>query len=136
MVEYKDFFGKDTYIIESCWEEIGIQLEVDYSELKVIRGDYHDYGRDNQRLNIAFREMISHWLKQENPPPTWSSFAEALERVKFQEFADHLRSKYVCVFILCILYSMGMMHAQLTDEDFHSLQNYCLRNAKTVGPTK
>lgn len=95
MVEYKVFHDKDAYKIENCWEEIGIQLEISETELKDIRYAERRYGHSD----TAFRDMLRVWLKQKNPSPTWSSFAEALERVKFQEFADYLRSKYcMCTF--------------------------------------
>jgi hypothetical protein len=80
------------------WEDIGIQLDVADKELEAIRRkhtttmdkgyQHHDYGR-------AFRDMIRVWVKEDNPPPTWSNFAKALERLnRFQKLSDQLRSKY------------------------------------------
>ena len=121
MVEYKEFYGKDKYEIEGCWEEIGIQLKVDDYSLRSIISDNAETEYRTARNNFAFRDMITRWLKQENPPPTWSSFVEALERVKLLKFAHHLRSKYgmhTC-FVGSSVYSI-VQHGddELTDDDF------------------
>ena len=39
MVEYNEFYGRKTYKIEECREEIGIQLEVENEMLRNIRSD-------------------------------------------------------------------------------------------------
>ena len=86
--------------IESRWEEIGIQLEIDYEKLKNIRYSNHDaptyqihYGAIDHH-DRSLRDMIAVWLKQESPSPTWLMFTEALKYVAFPELADQLRSKY------------------------------------------
>ena len=96
-------------VVEDSWEEIGIQLEVDYDVMIRIRrhnhvkSDYY-YNEHNYR---SFRDMISEWLKQKSPSPTWSSLVIALRLSKLPEFADHLESKY-CKYtiIMSTLYTL------------------------------
>ena len=100
-MENRNFFDRP-YEIEQYWEEIGIQLEVDDTTLQDIR--IYNRGSDMRSPtdNAAFRDMFRAWLKQENPPPTWLNFVNALERFKLQEYADYLRSKYCkCVRFIC-----------------------------------
>ena len=82
--------------VECSWEEIGIQLKVDYELLRSIRQQNHD--PYNQYLSFhhdcSFRDMISEWLKQTSPSPTWSSLVIALRRSNLPEFANRLESKY------------------------------------------
>jgi acyl-CoA reductase-like NAD-dependent aldehyde dehydrogenase len=71
------------------WEAIGIQLGVADKELDAFREKHGTVP------TYAFRDMIRVWEKQDNPPPTWSNFVKALERLNiFQKLADQLRSKY------------------------------------------
>jgi hypothetical protein len=90
--------GEKRSEIMSEWEDIGIQLDVADRQLAAIRtkhtttvdghGQSHDYGQ-------AFLDMIRIWVKQDDPPPTWSNFAKALERLnRFQNLSDQLRSEY------------------------------------------
>ena len=85
--------------IEKHWEEIGIQLEVDYDILTTIRERHHEAGTefepDHDYYDLAFRDMIERWSRKEGSPPTWLNFVEALECLKkFPGFANHLRAKY------------------------------------------
>ena len=93
-MEYSTSTHQRPYEVESCWEEIGIQLEIDDQELEDIRRrcTSKTQGCDNTR---AFKDTIRIWVKQDKPPPTWPGFVEALERLKiFPHFVNYLRSKY------------------------------------------
>jgi hypothetical protein len=71
------------------WEAIGIQLGIADKELKSIREKHGTVP------TYAFRDMMRVWVKQDNPPPTWSNFVKALDRLnRFQKLSDHLKSKY------------------------------------------
>ena len=85
--------------IEKCWEDIGIQLEIDYAVLTRIKETHHREGYVFS-CDMAFRDMILIWLKQKSAQRTWLYLVEALERLKkFPEFTDHLRRKY-CKYII------------------------------------
>jgi hypothetical protein len=80
------------------WEDIGIQLDIADEELTAIRTKHtttvDGHGQSHNYVQ-AFRDMIRVWVKQVNPPPTWSNFVKALERLNIvQKLADHLRLKY------------------------------------------
>ena len=101
MMEYS-ISSEGTYMIETSWEQIGIQLEVADEELESIRKRRTSKGGLCD-FTLAFRDTIRIWVKQETPPPTWSRFVEALERLKkFPKLADHLRSKY-CMYAIIIM---------------------------------
>ena len=81
----------ECYTVEDHWEDIGIQLEVDYEELVYIRHRYHEEITHAH----SFRDMIAKWLKQESfSPKSWPVLVEALQNSRCPEFADQLRSKY------------------------------------------
>ena len=84
------------YIVDH-WEDIGLQLDINDEELVAI-GKRHTTSTvdgSQHNSNQAFRDMIRVWIKQVNPPPTWSNFVKAFERLNiFQDFIDQLRSKY------------------------------------------
>ena len=47
---------------------------------------------DEEGVNDYLQEMLSEWLKQTDPLPTWSALAEAVEMVdssKAKEIRDH-----------------------------------------------
>ena len=54
------------------WYNIGTLLEITDGKLKSIECDKRD-------TYDCLREMLSSWLKQIDPPPTWSDLAEAVE---------------------------------------------------------
>ena len=56
------------------WKTIGTLLEIKKSILDKIRAD-EDGVRD------CLQEMLSEWLKQVDPPPTWAALADAVETV-------------------------------------------------------
>ena len=79
-----ELFGK----VANEWEEIGIQLEIEYSQLEYIRSD-------NAGDSIAcLHEMLRVWLSRVAPPPSWSEMADALDMLGHEDIATHLRSTY------------------------------------------
>ena len=85
------------YEITNNWEDIGIQLDIADEELAAISREYIIKTDEGSYVDSkqAFRNMIRVWVKQVNPPPTWSNFVKALERLNIVPmFTDHLRSKY------------------------------------------
>ena len=79
------------------WEDIGIQLDIADEKLAAIRRNHTTYTDDGPHHDSgqAFRDMIRVWIKQVNPPPTWSNFVKALERLNIaQKLTNRLQSKY------------------------------------------
>ena len=60
------------YDVRLKWYDIGLELEMDQTELDVIKSKYKDDPND------CLREMVSAWLKSFENPPTWEALAEAL----------------------------------------------------------
>ena len=71
--------------ISSEWANIGALLEVSDGDLALIA--------DEERSNTSskLRAMLTVWLKQVNPPPTWSQLAEAIEHFN-QDIARIIRN--------------------------------------------
>ena len=61
------------YTVRANWKNIGIELEVDMGTLNAIEE------RCRSDPDKCLPEMLDHWLKQVNPPPSWEALAEALE---------------------------------------------------------
>ena len=55
------------------WMNIGIELNLMKTDLDAIKADYSD-------SKSCFTEMLTLWLKQVDPPPTWSSLVTALKK--------------------------------------------------------
>lgn len=70
------------------WDDIGIELEVNDDQLVQMR---RDYSGDNR---CCLKEMLRIWLKQVDPPPSWSDIVDALDNLGNKELATKLRSKY------------------------------------------
>jgi hypothetical protein len=67
----------------SKWKDIGIELKLEITDLDAINGS--DTG-------ACFKEMLSIWLKQTKPRPTWSRMIKALKSrsVGFQQLAERI----------------------------------------------
>ena len=67
----KDIF-KELFPVATYWMTMGTLLG--------IPGHILDKINSNQkRIDECLREMLSEWLKQIDPPPTWTALAEAVE---------------------------------------------------------
>ena len=73
--------------VSADWEDIGLALELKEGQLSAIRSDHHE-------SNKCFREMLKLWLKQIEPPPTWSAIIEAVRILQYESLAEELRKKY------------------------------------------
>ena len=69
------------------WEEVGILLDLEYSDIKTIE---HDKQQDLRRCKI---EMFNKWLEQEENP-TWEKYCKALESACYVVLAKELHEKY------------------------------------------
>ena len=75
--------------VSSRWFDIGLKLKLSVGTLESVRDQY-------PRPSTALREMLLHWLKKVDPPPTWEGLACALESRTVGEprLAEQLRTKY------------------------------------------
>ena len=73
--------------VSADWEDIGVALELEQGQLSAIRSDH-------QQSKKCFREMLKLWLKQVNPPPSWSAIIEAIELFEYELLAEELKKKY------------------------------------------
>ena len=78
------------YLARAKWKTIGIELDVDIGTLKVIEK------RCNSDPDECLPEMLDHWLKQVDPPPSWEALAGALKSAPVGEdhLAEQIRQKY------------------------------------------
>ena len=71
--------------------DIGIELDLSMSDLAAIEAAHRsDIGR-------CFVEMLTLWLKQVDPSPTWSALVAALQDpiIGYGDLAEQVESKYV-----------------------------------------
>ena len=75
--------------VSDKWLSLGVQLAIPIETLKRIE-------MEHKQVNRFLLEMLTVWLKQTNPPPTWDILAEALESPSIEEehLAQQLRKKY------------------------------------------
>ena len=73
----------------SRWFDLGFQLEIEYTELEVIK-------MSNSDAYACFRKMLSTWLKMIDPPPSWECLMTALEHdsVKCGDLAESIRRRF------------------------------------------
>ena len=80
----KDAFGK-LLPLATHWRNIGVLLGIKNDDLHAINL--------NVKEDDCLREMLSLWLKNKNPLPTWSILAGAVEyydSAKAQEIRDSI----------------------------------------------
>ena len=73
------------------WMDIGLELDIIKTDLDAINAEHRG------DIGICFREMLTLWLKQVDPPPTWSAMVAALQEpdIEFGDLAKELESKFV-----------------------------------------
>ena len=73
------------------WMDIGLELDIIQPDLDEINADNHG------DIKKCFMEMLTRWLKQVDPPPTWSALVAALQDpiVGEGELAEQVESKFV-----------------------------------------
>ena len=63
---------EELHFVVTKWHPIGIKLEVPTSFLKIIARKHKD---DSQQ---AFTELMTEWMEQTDPEPSWAGIVEAL----------------------------------------------------------
>ena len=77
--------------VRTKWMNIGIELHLQKPDLDAIEAVHRsDIGR-------CLTEMLTLWLKQVDPPPTWSVLVAALQHHTIEEgaLAEQVESKYI-----------------------------------------
>ena len=74
------------YPVAAKWENIGIFIGIKPNILESIK-------KDNSSQEDCLREMLKVWEKQVDPPPTWSTMADALHIIGENELARNLRDR-------------------------------------------
>ena len=67
----KDVFKK-LLPLAADWNSIGVLLGIKDNSLREIK-------HNESQAHDCLREMLSEWLKSDDPPPTWNSLVDALE---------------------------------------------------------
>ena len=70
------------------WKTIGVLLGVEKHILDKVK-------RDEEGVTDCLQEMLSEWLNQVDPPPTWKDLVEAVEAMnpaKAEEIRQYLAS--------------------------------------------
>ena len=69
------------------WEQVGYVLGVNVGLLENIK---------RKHCQRCFMEMLNEWMKQVNPPPSWSDIISAIENIPgYNSLAQSLRNKYL-----------------------------------------
>ena len=69
------------------WKTIGVLLGISTHVLDKIKDD-------EVSVSDCLHAMLSEWLKQTHPPPTWAALADAVQVID-PSMAHHIRSKLV-----------------------------------------
>ena len=81
----KDVFN-ELLDLASHWKTIGTLLGLESRLLDKIKSD-------EEGAHDRLQKMLSEWLKQADPPPTWKDITDAVERVdttKAQEIRNNI----------------------------------------------
>jgi hypothetical protein len=78
---------KELLPLSADWKTIGTLLGLPEDLLKRIKAD-------EDRAGDRLQEVLSEWLKQVDPRPTWASLTEAVEPVD-QAKAQQIKTRYI-----------------------------------------
>ena len=72
------------------WLDIGLELDLNITDLNAIRAEYRG------DIGMCFMEMLTLWLKQVDPPPTWSAMIDALKEpiIGFEHLGEEVERKF------------------------------------------
>jgi hypothetical protein len=81
----KDAF-RELLALAAEWKTIGTLLGLQPHTLARVKAD-------EDGVRNCLQEMLSEWLKQVDPPPTWAALVEAVEAVN-QQKAQEIRTRF------------------------------------------
>ena len=70
------------------WRNIAALLRLPAGQIEVIRVD-------NSTVNDCLQGMLSEWLNQVDPRPSWNDLAEAVETLHHPAIAEEIREQFV-----------------------------------------
>ena len=80
-----------TALWDTCakWMDIGIELEMKMPHLEAIKSD-------NSEVGSCLTAMLTNWLKQTTPQPTWKALVNAMKSptVGYAHLADTIQRTY------------------------------------------
>ena len=76
--------------LRANWYDLGLSLKVKVPTLDAIQAEHRDHPKS------CLRDMIKHWLRQENPRPCWNAIVTALDTpfMSQSRLAETLRAQY------------------------------------------
>lgn len=83
--QLKDAF-RELLTLAAEWKTIGTLLGLQPHTLARVKAD-------EDGVRNCLQGMLSEWLKQINPPPTWAALVEAVEAVS-QQKAQEIRTRF------------------------------------------
>ena len=86
---YTTLLNELTNRVAAKWEEIGSYLQLEPGFLEIIKKD------NPNDCRACLREMLKEWMKQVDPPPTWSAIIKAVKDCGYRPLARTLRGKYL-----------------------------------------
>ena len=75
--------------VAAKWEEIGFSLQLESALLEIIKKD------NSNDCRACLRETLKEWMKQVDPPPSWSAIIKAVKDCGYHPLARILRNKYL-----------------------------------------
>ena len=72
------------------WLDIGLELDLNITDLDAIDAEHHG------DIGSCFMKMLTLWLKQVDPPPTWSAMIDALKEpiIGFKHLGEEVERKF------------------------------------------
>ena len=86
---YTTLLNELTNRVAARWKEIGSHLQLEPGLLDIIKED------NPSNCRACLREMLKEWMKQVDPPPSWSTIIKAVKDCGYQLLARTLRDKYL-----------------------------------------
>ena len=77
---------KELHPVSSHWIDLGLQLDLPYSQLIAIQIEHHS-------PEEALRMMLETWLRQ-SPQPTWKTIVEALSVMNENGIAETIKARH------------------------------------------
>lgn len=71
----------------ASWEDIGVELEINYGELQRIKADNRDSAS-------CLRNLFNTWSNRVDPEPSWEAIADAVEGIGDELKAEEIRTVY------------------------------------------
>ena len=114
----------EIFHVRSKWFNLGIELEMSSDDLEAIKV------RHNNDPDACLLDLLTTWLKNLDPKPTWESLASALKSkaMGYEQLSEEVRQKYLT---MCTTPSAGATSAKTTVKSFPQPQLQNKTNSKS-----